>query len=126
MMGPLDRDFAPCNLLFVADSNVLEDSIEAAVHRELCRALAGLGMSCRVVCRFLVPGEQETDPRPWLAERRWTLEASWFPGAPGPGGDGLRVTAGGVPVTLLQGPSTRPHVPDDAERAAFLRLAEAA
>src|SRR5262249_28058159 len=37
----------------------------------------------------------------------------------------LRLTVGGVPITLHHGPTTRPHEPDDAERSEFLRLFEA-
>ncbi len=72
-MQPPERAQAPCNLLFVADTNVLDDSVEAATYRELCRVLTDLGMSCAMVGRFLVPGEQQTDPGPWLAEHRYAV-----------------------------------------------------
>jgi hypothetical protein len=119
--------------LFVSDGNFLEDSFEATAYRELCRALAGQGVPCEVVCRFVTAGEQEIAPGVWLADRGLT------PGAdPGPGepvgfrlppelrDTTLRVSAPGVPVTLFVGPSTKPHVPDDAEQAAFLNLVTAA
>jgi hypothetical protein len=123
----VDHERAPGKTLFVTEANWLDDSPEAGAHRELCRALAGLGMRCEVVCRFVVPGDQETVPGPWLADHGWTVAAD--PGAPeatalpaGQGRAALRVTADGVPVTLFCGPSTKPHAPDDTERAAFLRL----
>jgi glycosyltransferase involved in cell wall biosynthesis len=110
-----DHDSAPGSALFITEGNFLDDSFESGGHRALFRALSDLGMTVRVVCRFLVPGDQETEPGPWLAARGWKIEG-------GPGGAGLRVTADGLPVTLFHGSSTKPHAPDDAERAAFLRL----
>src|SRR5262249_12318999 len=97
--------------LFVTEGNFLDDSVESGGHRALLRALAGLGVTCPVVCRFLAPGDQETEPGPWLAARGWKTED-------GPG----RVTADGVPVALVPGSPPKPHPPDDAERAAFVRL----
>ncbi len=109
--------------LLVVETNVLDDSPEAGGLRELCGALAGLGMPCEVVCRFLVPGEQETEPGPWLAGHGWVADAD-PPGASS--GAALWGRADGLPVTLFRGASTKPHAPDGAERAAFLRLVGAA
>jgi predicted O-methyltransferase YrrM len=129
------RDRRPdlCSTLFVTDGNLLGDSAEAAGHRELLRALAGLGARCEAVCRFLVAGEEEAEAGPWLAERHWSLDAAAGPGdAPaelvpdGPGGAILYTTAHDVPVTLFQGPSTKPHDPNEDERGRFLRLVGAA
>jgi hypothetical protein len=132
-MEASDQDYGQCNTLFVTEGNFLDDSVESGAHRELFRALAGLGMPCQVVCRFLVWGEQETEPGPWLGQRGWKLEtvsgrgdAPWFALPSEESRTALRVMVHGVPVTLFRGSSTKLHVPDDAERAAFLRLVGAA
>jgi predicted O-methyltransferase YrrM len=131
-MEPSHQDHALCNTLFVTDANFLDDTPEAGGQRELFRALAGLGMPCEVVCRFVVPGEHETEPAAWLAERGWSPDASPDPATTGPpaagkpGGTIWRVHIDGVGVTLFHGPSSKPHVPDDAERAAFLGVVGAA
>jgi hypothetical protein len=131
-MAHPDTDRAPCNLLFITDANFLDDSVESAGQRELFRALAGLGVPCEVVCRFLVPGADETDPGPWLAERGWTIEPtseSRPPTEPPHPEEApasvLRVHANGVAVTLIQTSSTRPHFLEGPERAAFLHRVEA-
>jgi predicted O-methyltransferase YrrM len=123
-----DPDQVPYKCLFITDGNLLDDSAEAGAHRELFRALAGLGLACEVYCRFLVPGEVETEPKQWLPERGWTVADAPEPGASASGQSRapLRMIVGDVPVTLFCGPSTKPHPPDDAERAAFLRLVEGA
>jgi hypothetical protein len=114
-------DHAPCSTLFVADANILDDSLESTCHRELLRALAERGMPCEVVCRFGVPGSPESEPEKWLAERGWRAEAPDF-GVP----ETFRVTVDGVTVNLYCGPAAKPDAPDDASRAAFLRLVDSA
>jgi hypothetical protein len=115
-----------CDTLFVSDDNFLGDSVEAVAYRQLAAALAALGPRCEVVCRFVVPGEEETDVGPWLAEREWPPDAPAGRGGEGAAPSTLNVTTHGVPVTLLRGASTKPHSPDDSERAEFLRLVSAA
>jgi hypothetical protein len=101
-------------VLYVADGNVLGDTAEAAAQREMLRALGAEGFRCEAVGRFIVPGEEETEAGPWLAERGWAADGTE---------EGvLRVAAHGVPVTMLHGASVRPHDPDEAERATMLRL----
>jgi hypothetical protein len=126
------QDYALCPTLFVTDANFLDDTPEAGGQRELFRTLAGFGMPCEVVCRFMVPGEDETEPGAWLAERGWKPEGPPDPSAAGPpvereaGRTTWRVQYGGVGVTLVCGPSTKPHVMDQAEQASFLRVVGAA
>src|SRR5262245_27325409 len=110
-----DHDSAPRSALFVTEGDFLDDSVESAGHGSLFRALVDLGVTCHVACRFLGRSDQEPEPGPWLAARGWQAED-------GPGEGVLRVTADGLPVTLSHGSSTKPHAPDDAERAGFLRL----
>jgi predicted O-methyltransferase YrrM len=121
-----DRESKLCDTLFVSDDNLLGDSAEAAAHRHLAGALADLGPRCEAVCRFVVPGEEETEVDPWLSARKWALDAAPAGGEGGTDAAVLKVTTRGVPVTLLRGSSTKPHNPDDTERAAFLRLVSAA
>jgi predicted O-methyltransferase YrrM len=120
-----DRESKLCDTLFVSEENFLGDPVEAVAYRQLAGALADLGPRCEVICRFVIPGEEEADVGAWLAARKWAPDA---PPAGGDEADGvaLKVTTHGVPVTLLRGSSTKPHNPDDAERAAFLRLVSAA
>jgi hypothetical protein len=120
--------FADCKILLVTNTNLLDDAVEAAGDRELLCALTGLGLPCEAVGRFIVFADGETDPSPWLVGRKWDAEpgAGGFPIPDDLAGSVVRAVARGVPVTLFRGPSTRPHVADDAERAAFLRLVEAA
>jgi Glycosyl transferases group 1/Methyltransferase domain len=132
-VGACERASDHCSTLFVTDGNFLGDSVEANAHRAMLGALAGHGSRCEVVCRFLVPDEEAAEPGPWLAERQWSLDATAGPGeAPpelfpeGQGGAVLYVTTHGVPVTLFQGSSTKPHDPDADERGRFLRLVGAA
>jgi hypothetical protein len=79
-------------------------------------------MPCEVVCRFRVPdGGPESEPEKWLAERGWPADA------PDSGAlDTVRVIADGVPVNLYCGPAAKTDAPDDASRAAFLRLVDSA
>jgi hypothetical protein len=65
-MGQFVREEGPCSALFVTDGPFLDDAPEPAGLRALFRALPARNVHCRVVCRFLVPGELETDPRAWL------------------------------------------------------------
>jgi hypothetical protein len=117
-------DYALCPTLFVTDTNFLDDTPEAGGQRELFRTLVGLGMPCEVVCRLIVPDEDEAEPAAWLAERGWEPEG--LPDAGATGGTTWRVPCGEVGVTLVCGPSTKPHVPDEAEQATFLRAVGAA
>jgi predicted O-methyltransferase YrrM len=107
-----------CSTLFVTEGNVLDDSVESLSQRELFQSLYALGMPCEIVGWFCVPGDQETRPGPWLAKRGWTAEA----GRKRNDRFLSRVRAGDAPVTLFHGASTKPHVFDDAERAAFLKI----
>jgi hypothetical protein len=119
--------YADCKTLLVTNANLLDDGVEAAGDRELLRALVGLGLPCAAVGRFTVLADGETEPGPWLAERTWDADPA--DGLPIPdelAGSVVRADAGGVPVALYRGPSTRPHAANDAERAAFLRLIDAA
>lgn len=120
-----EPDYGRCRILFVTDGNGLDDSVESASHRELLRGLAGLGMPCGIISRLLIPGEGEIEPHSWLAAHGWTPQGSADPESPGPNEDKeavLRGTVQDVSVVLLRGPSLQPHPPDDAERAALLRL----
>jgi hypothetical protein len=125
-MEPADQKLPPCNILFVTEENILEDSVEACGQRELFRALGSLGMPCQVICRFHVAGEEQTEPGPWLAERGWDVEGPASPSIPEEERAILRVTAHGMAVTLLRGASTKAHAPDDVERTAFVHLVESA
>jgi hypothetical protein len=117
-----DQDQAVCKVLFVSEVNLLDDSVEASGQRELLRSLSALGLSCEAVTRFLVAADEETEPGPWLAEQGWALDQAPFEEL---GASALAVTDKDVSITLLRGPSTRPHAPDDAEQAAFVRLVRA-
>jgi hypothetical protein len=108
-----------CSMLFVSDDNLLGDLVGAAAHRQTVSALAALGARCEAVCRFIVPEEGETEVGPWLEARKWSADSD--ANAPT-----FHVSAHGIPVTLLRGSSTRPHVPDDGERAALLQALETA
>jgi hypothetical protein len=119
-----EREPELCDLLFVTDDNYLGDLVGAAAYRQLVSAIAGAGARCEVVCRFVVPEENETEAGPWLEARKWSLTGEPTPGEGGLAG--LSVSAHGVPVTLLRGSSTKPHLPDEAERAAFLQAVGAA
>ena len=125
-MGESTLDPGACRVLYVADANLLDDSVEAAADRALLRALAGLGLPCEAVCRFAVPGGDGADPGPWLAERGWGSDPAGGPAGfvlpDDPAGAALRVYAGGIPVTLFRGPPAG----DDAGRAGFLGLTETA
>ncbi|HEX4607865.1 MAG TPA: class I SAM-dependent methyltransferase [Urbifossiella sp.] len=124
-MDTLDS-FADCKVLLVANANLLDDAVESGGDRELLRALAALGIPAEAIGRFTVVAAGETDPGPWLAERKWDTSTDGFPVPDDLPGAVVRADAGGVPVTLYRGRSTRPHAADDAETAAVLRLAEAA
>jgi hypothetical protein len=126
-MGHHTPDFTVCKTLFVTVANLLDDSADSAADRELLSALGGLGLPLEAVGRFVVLADAETDPGPWLAERGWAdAGPDGFPLPENLDGGVVRADAKGVPVTLYRGLTTRPHAPDDAERADFLRLIEAA
>src|SRR5262249_54430597 len=105
-------------VLWIANTNLLDDAVESGADRELLRSLAELDLRCEAVGRFTVVAEGETDLAGWFAERKWEADELT---------DSIvRVDAGGVPATLPRGQPTRPHPPDEAETAAFVRLAESA
>src|SRR5262249_43944445 len=54
----------------------------------------------------------------------WASQAMRLPVLPELGWAALCLSVADVPVTLFQGPSTRPHVLADAERTSFLSLVE--
>jgi hypothetical protein len=105
--------------LFVSDGNLLDETTESQAQRQLLSALASLGMASEVLCRFIVSGDREIDPTAWLAERSWRVESAPQTAV---SGKAFRVNANGVPVTLLSGASSKPHTPNDAERADFRSL----
>src|SRR5262249_33261272 len=121
-----DRESKLCDTLFVSEENFLGDPVEAVAYRQLAGALAGLGPRCEVICRFVIPGEEEADVDRWLSARKWAPDAAPAGGEAEGGAAVLKVTTHGVPMTLLRGSSTKPHNPDDAERAAFLGVVSAA
>jgi hypothetical protein len=105
-------------VLWITSTNLLDDAVESGGDRELLRSLAGLGLRCEAVGRFTVVSDGDVDPAGWLAERNWEADELT---------DSIvRVDVDGVPVTLHRGQSTRPHSPDEAETATFVRLAESA
>ncbi len=127
-MGHHIAEFAACKTLLVTVTNLFDDSPESVADRELLRALMALGMPCEAIGRFVVPGDHETELPAWLAARGWAdaAETAGFPVPENVKASAIRADAKGVPVTLHRAATTRPHAPDDAERASFLALVEAA
>jgi hypothetical protein len=60
-----------CATLFVTNDNILGDEVEATAYRQLAGALAAHGSRCEVICRFVVPGDGETEVGAWLDARKW-------------------------------------------------------
>jgi hypothetical protein len=124
-MAVSDPNSAACKVLFVTDGNILDDSFESRSQRALFRALLELGMQCEVLCRFLTLEDSEREPGEWLAERGWRSEPAKSPHNKKGDANPITVVADGLPVTLLRGVSTKPHEPNEEERAAFLQVATA-
>ena len=124
-MASSDPNSASCNVLFVTDGNILDDSFESRSQRALFRALLDLGMQCEVLCRFLTLEDSETEASEWLAERGWLPEPAKSPRRDEGNGNPMSVAADGLPVTLLRGASTKQHELNEEERSAFVQLAAA-
>jgi predicted O-methyltransferase YrrM len=122
------QDYTLCKTLVVTDANVLDDSPESQADRELLRSLSRQGVPCEAVGRFLVPGEHDTEPAPWLNEHGFTRDNASEANPPFPAEikDGvLRCTAAEVPVTLFRGKTTRPNAQSAEEPGKFLQLLDA-
>lgn len=120
-------------VLFVTHSCYLDSSNGAAVaSRAMMEALARWGWPVEVLCGSVLESRREEELADWLAARGWTCEepgGAWTVDARGVRADGpthWRLVVGGVPVTIHQGPTTRPHLPDQDEAGEFLRLLDAA
>ncbi len=117
-------------VFFVSRFCYLDDSNGAAISsREMIEALARHGFAVEVLSTTALDLDIEVNPAAYFAERGWSLDdiASQSLSFSALGIDGeapphLRLTAHGVPVTLLQSATTRFHAPDEAERRGFLRL----
>jgi len=120
-------------VLFATHHCYLDDSNGAAVaSRDLMQALARRGLAVEVLCGSMLDLKQEVEPAAWLAGRRFAFEEvcgqARIVDARGVRDDvppHFRLTVQGVPITLHQGPTTKPHEPDDDECRSFLHLFEA-
>src|SRR5262245_61436872 len=118
--------------LFVAETNLLDGSVEAVSTRALLSALTAHGMRCEAVNRFIVPGDAEVSPDAWLAQLGW-IPSPHEQSPPGDQGESAKsgrllseVKVHGVPIQLWCGKSTKAHDPDADERGAFVGLVAAA
>jgi hypothetical protein len=119
------RDYTFCKTLLITDTNLLDNTFESRSDRGLLSDLAGLGIPCEAVGRLSVPGEQETDANHWIEEQRWKKDEAETEKTEKFNKD-IRVKVGGVPFTLFNGESTRPHALTETEQDRFRQLTEAA
>jgi glycosyltransferase involved in cell wall biosynthesis len=98
----------------------------------MMEALGRRGFAVEALSGTTLELRQDVDPDAWLSARGLPFEVcggtSWSLDARGLRADvppHYRLTLGDVPVTLYRSPVARPHTPDDAECAEFLRLYEA-
>jgi glycosyltransferase involved in cell wall biosynthesis len=120
-------------VFFVTRYCYLDDSNGAAVSsREILEALSRQGFAIEVLSSTALDLDIDVNPAVYFAERGWQIDEvsgqSLSLGALGMDAGTpphLRLTAHGVPVTLLQSATTRSHEPDDHECRGFLRLFDA-
>jgi hypothetical protein len=124
-MAMPNHDYNLCKSLLITETNLLGQSIESQSDRELLRGLAALGVPCEAIGQFIVKADEETDPNDWLTKQGWKRSEEGF-ALSDEFRDTMRVDAHGVPVTLFRGPSTRPHIVEDAEKKRFRQLVEEA
>lgn len=106
------------NVLSVSHTCYLDTCNGASLAtRALMECLGRRGFGVEVVSGTLLEPGGDVDFIPWMEEQGWDLSAGRGP----EGRVTYRTRARGVPVTLLECPATRPHAPDEAERAAFMQ-----
>ena len=113
-----------CRVLSVSTHCYLHGAAANAAGRSVVEALARHGCPAAAVSGTAFSDGPEADPIALLAAEGWAATAiprdlpaaATWPYSP----SRLRLTAGGVEVELLRGPTTRPHEPDDVECTALL------
>ena len=124
-MSTRSRDYTFCKCLFIADTNLLENTFQAHSDRALLSALAAAGLPCEAVGRCTIQSDEEVDPKTWIGEQGWEKGTDGFP-IPDDFNDAVRVNVDSVPFTLFRGTSVRPHTLDEAEQKRFRHLLEVA
>jgi len=120
-------DKTACGVLFVTDTNLLDDTFESSGQRALLQSLNADNLSCVAVCRFVIPGGAEGTLEGWLRERGLKInpDVQLTHSPPGDQGRICCVEAHSVTVFLWASSSTKPHALEEAERTAFLKSVEA-